>query len=262
MNATDILALLRTRYAPPAWAFVSDVANGTGSYARRRADAVAMSLWPSRGLTIHGFEIKVSRGDFIRELKQPEKAESVASSCDFWWLVAPPDIVRDGELPDAWGLLVAKGGQIRQVKEARALHADIDEQRVRRPFVAALLRAATENMVPRSLADGDVAERVRAGVEEQLATATRDMECRAMQAEDAFRYLRASVDNFHAASGVEIDQYNGAQIGEAVKVVLATTNQFGGESVRRRAEQLRQLARDSIALADRFDAAMNGGEVG
>lgn len=262
MNATDILALLRTRYAPSAWALVADVANGTGSYARRRADAVTMSLWPSRGLTIHGFEIKVSRGDFLRELKAPEKAESVATHCDFWWIVAPADVVRDGELPDAWGLLVAKEGGLRQAKEARQLHADGGTDPIKRSFVASLLRATTENMVPRSLADADVAERVRKGVEERVADATRDMECRALQAEDALRYLRASVDNFHTASGVEIDQYNGGQIGEAVKVVLATTNQFGGESVRRRAEQLRQLARDSIALADRFDAAMNGGEVG
>ena len=33
----------------------------------RYADAIAMNLWPSRGLAVHGFEIKISRGDWQRE---------------------------------------------------------------------------------------------------------------------------------------------------------------------------------------------------
>jgi len=35
-----------------------------------------MDLWPSGGLEIHGHEVKVSRSDWLRELKEPEKRPS------------------------------------------------------------------------------------------------------------------------------------------------------------------------------------------
>ena len=47
-----VIAALRARHPSEAWAFLSHVRNGTG-YARRTArtaDALAFSLWPSRGL--------------------------------------------------------------------------------------------------------------------------------------------------------------------------------------------------------------------
>ena len=45
-------------------------------------DAVIMSLWPSRGLELHGVEIKVSRADWKREAADPAKAEAIAAYCD------------------------------------------------------------------------------------------------------------------------------------------------------------------------------------
>lgn len=36
-------------------------ATGYGKQSERRADAIVMSLWPSRGLTVTGFEFKASR---------------------------------------------------------------------------------------------------------------------------------------------------------------------------------------------------------
>lgn len=115
--------------------------------ATRSADAIAMSLWPSLGLELHGFEFKVSRADWLRELKDPRKAETFKRYCDRWWLVAGSSaIVRPGELPNGWGMLVLQGDRLVRLADAPRL----DPQPVTRPFLAALLRRADE---ARSIAD-------------------------------------------------------------------------------------------------------------
>lgn len=42
----------------PEWVFIPEFGIGSDN---RRADAFAMGLWPSRGLQLHGFEVKVNR---------------------------------------------------------------------------------------------------------------------------------------------------------------------------------------------------------
>lgn len=100
ITAAAVLDLLRKRYEPPAWAFLEQVRNSTGwKRTERYADAVAMSLWPSRGLEVHGFEIKVSRSDVLKELRDPEKAAPIMRFCDRWWLVlGDKDLIQPGEL--------------------------------------------------------------------------------------------------------------------------------------------------------------------
>src|SRR5688572_18266988 len=88
VDASRVEYLLAKRFAPSAYAFLPQLRNGTGFGRTRTADAVAMSLWPSRGIYLHGFEIKVGRGDWLSELRQPEKAEEIARFCKYWSLVA------------------------------------------------------------------------------------------------------------------------------------------------------------------------------
>lgn len=140
-SESAVLKALRQRFPAPAWAMLAGVGNGTGGRADRWADAVAMSVWPSRGLEIHGFEIKVNRGDFLRELKQPRKAEAVGQYCDRWWIAAgSKKIARPEELPPAWGLLVPHGKTMKIIKDA----GRTDAAQLNRTFVAAVLRRASE----------------------------------------------------------------------------------------------------------------------
>lgn len=139
-TAAEIKALIRAKYPVREWALAFEVSNGTGSEARRHADAVAMNLWPSRGLAIHGFEFKVYRNDWLRELQNPAKAEPVAQYCDYWWLVTGPGIVKDGELPDTWGLMEVQEGKLVTVKPA----PQKDAVPAGRPFMAALFRKMSE----------------------------------------------------------------------------------------------------------------------
>lgn len=83
----------------------------------RRADAVHIGLWSSRGAgRIDVCELKVSRADWLRELAKPQKAEAWWHYCNAFWLVVPTaDIVKDGELPHGWGLM-APGGRGRRFK--------------------------------------------------------------------------------------------------------------------------------------------------
>lgn len=106
----SMLSLLRTRYAAdkgngPEWAYIEKVKDAPGFAAKRIADALALSLWTSRGCELHGFEVKVSRGDWRRELADPDKAEGWCRIVDRWWVVAPRGVVPRDELPATWGLL-------------------------------------------------------------------------------------------------------------------------------------------------------------
>jgi len=142
LTSAHIRAALRTRYMQPEWALFFEVADGTGAAQRRWADALAMNMYPSRGLAVHGFEIKVSRSDLKKELACPDKAESVAQYCDYWWLVTPYGLVEDpSTLPDTWGLLeVDEKGKVSIV-----LPADkTPSVPMGKPFVASLLRSAAK----------------------------------------------------------------------------------------------------------------------
>lgn len=85
------------------WIIAEHVRSSAGFDARRTADALAIDTWPSKGLELHGFEVKCSRSDWLAELRQPDKAETFRRFCDRWWLVTSDrSIVRD-DLPGGWG---------------------------------------------------------------------------------------------------------------------------------------------------------------
>src|SRR5438128_1984050 len=105
-NTAETTRKLAELFAAPEYALLYEVAKGTGSYGGRYADAVAMSLYPSRGLYLSGFEVKTSRSDWLSEMKNPKKADDIGKYCDFWYLVVGSNsIVKPGELPLTWGLI-------------------------------------------------------------------------------------------------------------------------------------------------------------
>ncbi len=142
VTSSDILVGLRKRYAAPEWRLFPEVRNGTG-WARESgiADAVAMNVWPSGGYAIHGIEIKVSRGDWLREARDPAKNVGVRQFCDAWWIAVPDAaIVRVGELPAEWGMLVVADGAVRTTVKAPTL----TPMPMDRGFAAVLIRAAAD----------------------------------------------------------------------------------------------------------------------
>lgn len=115
-TAEEMATLIRWKYPSKEYVVLDEVRDSTGFSGRgRSADAVAFGIWPSRGLTITGFEFKSSRSDWTRELANPEKAESIAQYCDAWWLVAAENVAKIEEIPATWGWyapIEKKGGDL------------------------------------------------------------------------------------------------------------------------------------------------------
>jgi len=95
--------LLKRKHNGDGWAFMFEVSDIIG-WVKSRADAIAVNLYKNE---IVGFEIKASRGDWLNELKHPEKAERIKKFCDFWYVAAPKDLIKPDELPNGWGLMEA-----------------------------------------------------------------------------------------------------------------------------------------------------------
>jgi hypothetical protein len=146
LTEADVCEALYARYGQVhgngrRYAVAAQVRSRAGFDARRTADFVAMDLWPSAGLTLHGHEVKVSRSDWLRELKDPSKAAEFIPYMNTWWVVVSDRrIVREGELPDDWGLMAMRGTQLTVIK--KALRRDALPMNLSR--LAALLRAITQ----------------------------------------------------------------------------------------------------------------------
>ncbi len=212
MKTEELLEKLGRRYQKPTWVFLPNVRSTTGyASAIRTADAIAMGMYPSRGLHLHGHELKISRSDWLRELKEPEKAEEIARYCDYWWLVVSEEgIVLPGELPTAWGLMIAngRGGSLKVVKEAQ----QNTDASVPPHFLASLLRSATEGMIPEAMIESRIQEA------EESGKSSRDWEVSNAKREK--ERMEESLEEFEKASGIQINSWDSKRIGSAVRVVL------------------------------------------
>ncbi len=235
-----ILQLLAERYTLPEWVLVPQVRDGTGFSASRTADAVAMNCYPSKGLEIHGFEFKIARSDWLRELRDGSKAETVAQHCDRWWIVARDGVVVREELPKSWGLIVAKDDAIRTLVAAPPLPCSNEAGPVDRSFVASFLRGClerakkpTDDVLRAARESGRKDERARlAKIEEAAAKSA---------ASDELRW-QGAVEKFEAASGVKIDRWDGGRVGEDFAAFLRFHREADRRSLRREADRLRGIA--------------------
>ena len=125
MDSQTILGYLKLRHPAPEWATFAEMRNGTGYGVQERyIDLFAIDLYPSKVFHSVAYEVKISRADFLRELKQPEKrtfAETIANECVF---AMPTGTAKLDEIPEGWGLLeigtagprIAKAAQQRKVE--------------------------------------------------------------------------------------------------------------------------------------------------
>jgi hypothetical protein len=248
MTEGELFQALGVLYPAKSHALLPQVGNRTGANTSRHADAVAMGLWPSRGLVLEGFEIKCARGDWVRELAAPEKADAVCRWCDLWWVVvADREIVRAGELPPRWGLLAwdAKAGKLVKVTPAEQL---VPEP-LGRPFIAALLRGLHGVATPEAqlkAADG-------AGYARGVAAGAVQEKARQGWAAQDLAELTAQIRAFELASGVDLRQlrWEGEKIGAAVRVVLEGRATQAADAAEYRLQEIRRTAADVIARVDR-----------
>jgi hypothetical protein len=218
MTSDDkIHAALARRFGPPWYAFFGEVRNCTGFAKRtiRTADAIAMSLYKSRGIDLYGFEIKTDRGDFLHEMKKPEKAEEIAQHCDYWFLVTNDEAVASPEeLPRPWGLMLVEGGKARIRKKAERLQPEGSP--IARTFVASLLQRASKASPERKALEQAREEGVNSAYEQARNMSALNYK----HLKDEIDDLKSKVGEFEKASGVSIaNQWDVGDIGKAVRIV-------------------------------------------
>lgn len=223
VTSADIRAALMLRHPRQSHALVFEVAPETGG-GTRYADAVAVGLWKSHGHKIEGFEIKVSRADFLNELKQPEKSQPVFRYCNLWWLVTPKGLVQPDELPESWGLLeLQDSGTLRERVKPGRLSPDA----VSVGFFASLMRRATEadhalvdSLVKKQL--GECVERAKQNMRHERSAA--DI-LRVQAAEDGMALL----ERIKEETGLDLADYGWRRpsyVG-AIKIVAALAGDYG-----------------------------------
>lgn len=219
------------------------VRDAAGFSAWRTIDAVVLDTWPSKGLTLHALEIKVSMSDLRRELDDPAKSSQFEEIVDRFSIVAPLGVVDLDLLPKHWGLYCpTPEGTLRARRKPLPIRPGKPNKTINRSFAAAFVRAVVDRDLDRNLLDEQFTKGIKAGEERsahRAEVATKDLE----------RYMNA-VETFEEKSGVRISTYNGGSIGEAVKFVL------DGGILRQinRSHNIRDLGNRLIAMADELEA--------
>ncbi|GHA73997.1 hypothetical protein GCM10007067_08620 [Lysobacter bugurensis] len=260
ITSHDLCVALKLEHPADEYVTVFEVREAAGSAMGSRADALVLSLWASRGLDITGFEFKCNRGDWLAELKNPEKADRIARYCDRWCLFAAPGVVREAELPIGWGLWeLSANGTIRR-RVAPALR---EAEAMPRAFVASLLRS-------RHRLDADDLAALNAKHREQWEREQRAREAESPATLDAatrrdLERLRTGLrklDEIREATGIDLTTYTPSRqwiermrLADSVALehkLRLLRDLFGDHDLRKRIEQALQAdAEDARRPGDR-----------
>lgn len=226
---------LRIKYGGDGQIFLEEVRNSTGFVTGvTTADGLLFNLWPCKGLEIEGFEIKASRGDWLRELKVPRKAESISQYCDRWWLVVGDAAIIDlAELPPTWGLVIPYGKGLR-IKKAASLQ---ETGPIDRSFLMSIIRSLYRKN-PEAKALREEYER---GFKEGKKKGIEITEEQAGKTGELIKQVRL----FEEASGLDIQrEWNCKALGEAVAVVRDE------ENLQYLIDRLKSIKREYVRLVE------------
>jgi len=110
MNASEVIEAVECLFPKNAWATLRELKESTG-LDRRAIDLFAMSVFPSSGLKRYAIEVKVSRSDFTRELRNYEKSRPwVEGLCNRFAFAAQEGIIHEEDLPPWASLIVIRDG--------------------------------------------------------------------------------------------------------------------------------------------------------
>lgn len=197
-GAKEAFDLLAAKYGGTAYVVLPQVANGTGHEAGRWLDAVVVSLWPSRGLWLHGYEIKCSRGDWLRELKQGEKADAFHKHLDFFSILTVGPVIEAGELPESWGHVEANFVKKKLVVVKDAPRISPPNKCIDRALAMGLFRNFDKSCV-----DGIIQARVKDEYDRGVKIGRESAEYKQQSAQSAALQNQKFLDAFQAAHGLD-----------------------------------------------------------
>lgn len=203
----DVYAKLMKRFPDPAFVLLSQVRNSTGFIRRERtADAIAVSVWPSRGLYLVGIEIKTGVADWKQELANPAKAAEIQKYCLHWYVAAPKGLIDVATVPPTWGLLECDGRGTSTTKAA----PELKPIPVDTPLLCSILRNVARSTIPKAQVEKVTEDQIEARVESRVHAIEYDL-----------NRLRETIKKFEEASGVKLaSSWEAGRIGKAVKVVM------------------------------------------
>lgn len=181
MKAGEVKDLLRDMHSDVSrWVTAEEVPVKTGG-GNRRLDFVAMECWESRGHALWGFEVKVSKADLAREIRDPSKHTCFFECLDYYSIAVPEEIVDVDAIPEAWGIAVARDNEIRWRRMPQPLHGDRLLEAIPKSFAASFARRAVACSGGR-----DVCRQAREqGIEAGKKRAFEEAECRAKRLEES-----------------------------------------------------------------------------
>jgi len=127
MTSQDIIEALRSLHPKDEWLFFPEFRSGVGygPKAEHRIDALAMSCWckhthgQARNYRRIAYEIKISRSDFAREIKNPEKRQMAFRIANQFYFVVPQGLLKADEVPSECGLIeVLPSGGCKTIRDA------------------------------------------------------------------------------------------------------------------------------------------------
>lgn len=243
-TADDLFEAIKVRFDAP-WVLRREVTLKT-----RRIDVVAFGMPGSTGCRIIAIELKVSRGDWLRELQNFQKSEAWANEADGYLVVTPKGVIKDGELPQGWGHLEWTGTKL--MTRAHALYRE-HRGEMSRELAMRIIRRAHEDVDQALRTERHRMEaEVRKKVEERLRD-QHEMAVRSLRADLAAR--EQELREIYAAAGIERRMWNSHE--KMLAACAALTEARSAQNPN--SHMTRQLAgfRDHYrSIAEQIDKAM------
>lgn len=124
---SDLEALIEAHHPAPEWAVVHELSGMVGARGvNRRADVAVFNCWPSKGHLRIAYEVKRTRADFMREIDAPEKRAWLEQYFHQCYFVVANGIVKEGEVPQCWGLYVATKAGDKLIRRVAAQHREVE----------------------------------------------------------------------------------------------------------------------------------------
>ena len=121
MNTEQVTQVIIDSLDPKEWAAFKEMKMGAGldKDVMQRFDVYAINYYRSKRYMTRCFEIKVSRSDFLSEMKKPLKRRAAVRLSNEMYFVAPKGLIKIEEIPVECGLLeVEENGNIIQTVPA------------------------------------------------------------------------------------------------------------------------------------------------
>lgn len=120
MRSADVVAAVHRLYPPTRYAtFTELVTVATGDGPARRLDVWILDTWPSGRFERITVEVKVSRADYLNEVRNPRKRRDGMLLSNRFYFATPAGLVSTEELPLDCGLLeVDDDGHISRTADA------------------------------------------------------------------------------------------------------------------------------------------------